>query len=71
MSMSDIEEFEQIEAISSGYRFAAAGSIKKGDHCMLRGFPCTVIGYVTAKPGKHGSAKVAMIGVDIFTNKKH
>lgn len=38
---------------------------------MLKGFPCKVIEYSTAKPGKHGSAKATIVGVDIFTNKKY
>lgn len=38
---------------------------------MLKGFPCKVIEYSTAKPGKHGSAKATMLGFDIFTNKKY
>ena len=27
--------------------------------------------YSTAKPGKHGSAKATIVGVDIFTGKKY
>lgn len=38
---------------------------------MLKGHPCKVIEYSTAKPGKHGSAKATIVGTDIFTNKKH
>lgn len=38
---------------------------------MLKGFPCKVTEYSTAKPGKHGSAKATIVGVDIFTNKKY
>lgn len=38
---------------------------------MLKGFPCKVSEYSTAKPGKHGSAKASIIGIDIFTNKKY
>lgn len=38
---------------------------------MLKGKPCKVIDYSTAKPGKHGSAKATIVGVDIFTNKKY
>jgi translation initiation factor 5A len=38
---------------------------------MLKGFPCKVIEYSTAKPGKHGSAKATIVGTDIFTNKKY
>ncbi len=38
---------------------------------MIRDFPCKIIDYTTAKPGKHGSAKAAITGIDIFTGKKH
>lgn len=38
---------------------------------MLKGFPCKVIEYSTAKPGKHGSSKATIVGIDIFTNKKY
>eukprot|EP00919_Chromeraceae_sp_WS-2016_P002099 GHVR01005102.1.p1 GENE.GHVR01005102.1~~GHVR01005102.1.p1 ORF type:complete len:104 (+),score=1.65 GHVR01005102.1:1035-1346(+) len=48
-----------------------AGSIKKGGYCMIKGFPCKVIEYSTAKPGKHGSAKATIMGIDAFTGKKH
>lgn len=38
---------------------------------MLKGKPCKVIDYSTAKPGKHGSAKATIVGTDIFTGKKY
>lgn len=38
---------------------------------MLKGFPCKVSDYSTAKPGKHGSAKATIVGNDIFTNKRY
>jgi translation initiation factor 5A len=38
---------------------------------MLKGYPCKVTEYSTAKPGKHGSAKATVVGIDIFTNKKY
>lgn len=38
---------------------------------MLKGFPCKVTEYSTAKPGKHGSAKATIVGNDIFTGKKY
>ncbi len=38
---------------------------------MLKGFPCKVNDYSTAKPGKHGSAKASIVGIDIFTGKKY
>ena len=69
--MSDNEDFEKTEAGSSDCEPTPAGSVKKGGHCMLKGHPCKVTEYSTAKPGKHGSAKATIVGVDIFTNKKH
>jgi len=36
---------------------------------MIKGFPCKVTEVSTAKPGKHGSAKVILKGRDIFTAK--
>ena len=69
--MSDVEEFEKTEAGSADCEPQTAGSIKKGGHCMLKGYPCKVTEYSTAKPGKHGSAKATIVGIDIFTNKKH
>jgi len=47
------------------------GSLKKGGYVMLKGFPCRITEYSTAKPGKHGSAKATIVGLDIFTNKKY
>ena len=36
---------------------------------MIKGNPCKVTETSTAKPGKHGSAKVILKGKDIFTAK--
>ena len=69
--MSDNEDFDQGDAGSSDCVNVQAGSVKKGGYCMLKGHPCKVTEYSTAKPGKHGSAKATIVGIDIFTNKKH
>jgi translation initiation factor 5A len=37
---------------------------------MLKGFPCKVLETAISKPGKHGSAKIHVTGIDLFTNKK-
>lgn len=68
--MSDQEDFDQGDAGSAGTVPVQVGSIKKGGYCMLKGFPCKVTDYSTAKPGKHGAAKATIVGIDIFTNKK-
>ena len=68
--MSDDEQFDKGDAGSTNTVPIQVGSVKKGGYCMLKGQPCKVTDYSTAKPGKHGSAKATMVGIDIFTNKK-
>ena len=46
------------------------GHLKKGSHVMIKGRPCKVDCITTSKPGKHGSAKCHIVGIDIFTGKK-
>lgn len=69
-SDSDYEQFANFDAGSSDCSPIQGGSIKKGSYCMLKGNPCKVIEIAVSKPGKHGSAKIHVTGIDIFTNKK-
>jgi len=43
--------------------------LKPGSLIMIKGNPCKVTEVSTAKPGKHGSAKVILKGKDIVTSK--
>ena len=45
--------------------------LKPGSLVMIKGFPCKVTDTTTAKPGKHGSAKVILKGKDILSNKMY
>ncbi len=45
-------------------------AVKVGKHVMIKDRPCKVIEVNKSKPGKHGSAKLAYFGVDIFTDNK-
>ena len=38
---------------------------------MKEQYPCKVVNFSTAKPGKHGSAKAMITGKDIFTDKQY
>jgi len=38
---------------------------------MIKGHPCKVVSFSTAKTGKHGSAKAMVTGIDIFTSSKY
>ena len=67
--MSD-EEF-QTESGSSLTIPMQCSAIKKNAYCVMKGHPCKVVQLSTSKTGKHGHAKVHMIGLDIFTGKKY
>jgi len=46
-------------------------SLRKNGFVVLKGRPCKIVEMSTSKTGKHGHAKVNMVGIDIFTNKKY
>merc|ERR550537_704468 len=67
--MSDDEQFEAADSGAMTFPFSA-GSIRKGSHMLIKGFPCKVAEVTTSKTGKHGHAKASITGIDIFTGKK-
>ena len=46
-----------------------AGGLHKGDHIMMQGKPCKITSTTKAKPGKHGSAKAIIKGVNLLDGK--
>ena len=66
-------EFEFTNAGASNTEPVEAGRCKINSLIMLKDnkFPCKVVDFSTAKPGKHGSAKAMIIGKDIFTYKTY
>ena len=68
--MSDPDEtFEKTDAGASLYEKTDTNRLKPGSLVMVKGNPCKVTDVTTAKPGKHGSAKVILKGKDILTQK--
>lgn len=68
--MSDQDEqFEVTDAGASMCEKTDTNRLKPGSLIMIKGFPCKVTDVSTAKPGKHGSAKVILKGKDILTAK--
>ncbi|CAF1576300.1 unnamed protein product [Rotaria magnacalcarata] len=50
---------------------ADIGSVKKSDFVVLNGRPFKVVEITHSKPGKHGHSKVHLVGIDIFTGRRH
>ena len=46
------------------------GSVKTGSYILIDGEPCKIVQYDKSKPGKHGSAKARVVGVDLFDDVK-
>lgn len=49
---------------------ADLGSIKEGSYIVLDDEPCRVVQVDKSKPGKHGSAKVRLVAIGVFSNSK-
>merc|ERR1719263_2616423 len=63
------EQFEVTDAGASMCEKTDTNRLKPGSLVMIKGNPCKVTETSTAKPGKHGSAKVILKGKDILTSK--
>lgn len=66
-----VEEFESIESGASTTYPMQCSSIKKNGFVVIKDRPCKVVETSTSKTGKHGHAKVHMVGIDIFTGRKY
>ena len=44
--------------------------MKEGSYIVIDGEPCKTVEVEKSKPGKHGSAKVRLTGIAIFTGSK-
>ena len=51
-------------------KLVSIGSLKKGDTLLIDGAPCRVTTIQISRPGKHGHAKVNLMGVGIIDGKK-
>lgn len=69
--MADIIDFETAESGASNTYPIQCSALRKSGHVVMKGRPCKIVEMSTSKTGKHGHAKVNLVGIDIFTNKKY
>jgi len=65
------ETFEAAESGASKTFPKQCSAFRKNEFIVLKGRPCKVVEMSTSKTGKHGHAKVHIVGLDIFTSKKY
>ncbi|KAI9029083.1 eukaryotic translation initiation factor 5A [Phycomyces nitens] len=70
--MSDDHDhtFESANAGASLTYPMQCSALRKGGHVVIKGRPCKIVEMSTSKTGKHGHAKVHLVAIDIFTQKK-
>ncbi|XP_070580088.1 eukaryotic translation initiation factor 5A-1-like [Ptychodera flava] len=68
--MSD-DEFIGADAGASDTFPVRCSALRKGGYVMLNDRPCKIVELSTARPGKHGHAKVRIVGRDLFTQRRY
>merc|ERR1712193_161867 len=70
MAEQDVDEFAEVGAGASATFPMQCSALRKGGHVMIKARPCKIVEMSTSKTGKHGHAKVHLVAMDIFTDKK-
>ncbi|CAG8502521.1 9429_t:CDS:2 [Ambispora leptoticha] len=63
-------DFQEAGSGASATYPVQCSALRKNGYVLLKGRPCKIVEMSTSKTGKHGHAKVHLVGLDIFTGKK-
>lgn len=69
--MADAGEFESTASGASHTFPVQCSALRKNGFVVLKSKACKIVDMTTSKTGKHGHAKVHLVGLDIFTGKKY
>jgi len=71
--MSDLDDhtFENVDTGGSLTYPLQCSALRKNGYVLMKGHACKIVDMSTSKTGKHGHAKVNMVGIDIFDGKKY
>merc|ERR1712110_108095 len=69
--LGDDDQFNTADAGASATYPQQCSALRKNGFVLLKNRPCKIMEMSTSKTGKHGHAKVNLVGIDIFTGKRY
>ncbi|XP_069122665.1 eukaryotic translation initiation factor 5A-like [Argopecten irradians] len=71
MSDNEDTDFQSGESGASATFPQQCSALRKNGYVVIKARPCKIVEMSTSKTGKHGHAKVHLVGIDIFSGKKY
>lgn len=71
MENDDDHEFQGDSSNASTTYPMQCSALRKSGFVMIKSRPCKIVEMSTSKTGKHGHAKVHLVGIDIFNQKRY
>lgn len=71
MDGEDAVEYQGASSNASSTYPMQCSALRKNGFVMIKSRPCKIVEMSTSKTGKHGHAKVHLVGIDIFNGKRY